>query len=291
MPVLLVREPMLARLEVCSGTQEATESDFRPGSLVPREDWRKVTLDERPAAWDLYSSGKCLLDNIALIKIFDVDPPHEKQKPRPTTIETYPARRSSLHNLDEPRPTFALDGTPKQLESPDTRQMIQQEFIEVSKLLAEDASLEYKGGWLSKGGGRSLCTTIDHSVGLRVGLHVDRWEQRPLHTLSEARNRICLNLGPNPRYFIFVSTDLREIAAKYNFDFGKTFTTRHAKAYLRDDQNVPVHRLRIDPGEAYIAPTESLIHDGQESNTNGAWVCNLFGRLDNSERAMRLSVM
>jgi len=258
MPVLLVREPLPGRLEASSGTREATESDFRPGSLVPKDDWRQIAFDERPNAWDLYSSGRSLLENIALIHVFDVASPLGKQKRGPRTIEQNPEKRSSFLNGDEPRPTFALDGTTHQLESPNARQVIQQEFVKACKFLAKDASFENKGFWLSKGGGKSLSTTIDRSVGLRIGLHVDQWERRPLQTLSEARNRVCLNLGPNPRYLVFVSTDLPEIAAKYNLSLGEQFTTLHAKAYLRDNRDVPVYRLRIDPGEAYIAPTESL---------------------------------
>jgi len=257
MPVLLVREDTDDRVEICSGTRAATESDFRPGSLVPKGDWRLITRSEVSAVSDRYSSGRPLLGNIALIRVLDDVFQSEQHNRGPMAN-----RRAELRILDD-----------------------------VCKRLAGGALLENKGCWLSTGGGGSLSTTVDRRDGLRIGLHVDRWERRSLDTLSDARNRVCLNLGPNRRYFVFLPNDLREIADIYDLGFEDTFTTSHAKVFLRDHPDIPVFRLRLEPGEAYIAPTESLIHDGQAFSTAGEWVSTIFGRFANSEEVMCLSVV
>ncbi|WP_454798682.1 radical SAM protein [Novosphingobium lindaniclasticum] len=97
-----------------------------------------------------------------------------------------------------------------------------------------------------------------------VGMHVDSWTGLPLAEREHAQNRICVNLGRSPRSFLFVNLSLARMhavlhgtslagTAYYGSDLGH--------AFLRAFPNYPVVRLTIEPGEAYIAPTENLIHD------------------------------
>jgi hypothetical protein len=39
-------------------------------------------------------------------------------------------------------------------------------------------------------------------------------------------------------------------------------STQIIGAFLAQNPDYPVTRVRVDPGEAYIAPTENIIHDG-----------------------------
>jgi hypothetical protein len=141
------------------------------------------------------------------------------------------------------------------------------------------------------GGGMSLSTTRERSNGKLTGLHIDRWEKRPLSSLSSARNRVCLNMGPHPRWLVFLAIDLHEIAALCGIDVTIPFTTSHAQTYLRRHPITPVYRLRIEPGEAYVAPTERLIHDGQASSVTGEWVYTVFGRFERTDEARTLSIV
>ena len=292
MPVLLVGESPRDRIEFCSGTRETNETVFRPGSLTPRGDWRQVTKAEGPIVWDHYNRGRPLLGNIAVIRVLDVVLPLEKDHQGSPLVEPNPTHSIKLLRcVQDPRASLLLNWESNWLGSSDVKNAILQKLEEVCSGLAEGSLLENKGYWLSKGGGKSLSTTIDRSDGLRIGLHIDRWERRPLGTLASARNRVCLNLGPGSRYLVFAARDLQEIATRYNLTSRDFFTTRHAQTYLREHPEVPVFRLRIEPGEAYIAPTESLIHDGQASNSTGQWACTIFGHFVNSEQAMRLSVV
>jgi hypothetical protein len=293
MPVLLVREAPRDRLEVCSGARETNEPAFRSGSLVPKGDWRQVTKDEDQIVWDHYNCSRPLLENIAVIRVLDVVLPSGREYQGSTNIEPDPANSIELLKSlqDDPRSSLLLNWESKWFSSSEVKNEVQRKFAEVCSGLVRGVPLENKGCWLSKGEGKSLSTTIDRSDGLRIGLHIDRWERMPLGTVASARNRACLNLGPGSRYLVFAATDLREIAKRYNFTSQTFFTTRHAQTYLRDHPKVPVFRLRIDPGEAYIAPTECLIHDGQASNSTGQWACTMFGRFENAEQAMRLSVV
>ncbi len=98
-----------------------------------------------------------------------------------------------------------------------------------------------------------------------VGMHVDSWVDVPLHERKYSKNRICINVGREARQFLFINIGLARMNAilnrtplggslYYGSDLGHDFT----RAY----PNYPVIRLTIQPGEAYIAPTENVIHDG-----------------------------
>lgn len=99
----------------------------------------------------------------------------------------------------------------------------------------------------------------------RVGLHIDNHLEFPRH-------RILINLGCESRYFLFINLSIKQL---YNL------VSKHNNNILTDNlgssglgiifmqlfPNYPVIKLRIDPGEAYIAPTEHIIHDGSNQGT------------------------
>ncbi len=117
----------------------------------------------------------------------------------------------------------------------------------------------------------ALTTTINPKTRLRHALHPDNWDALPLAVrLARSRRRLAINLGPGPRYLLIAFPDVIEISR----------TLRPA-----DDQHIPravdvrdyarhyrtamtVHWLRIDPGEAYLAPTELVAHDGSTLNVH-----------------------
>lgn len=97
-----------------------------------------------------------------------------------------------------------------------------------------------------------------------VGLHVDIWDRMGWRNAWRGGNRISINLTPSPRYFIFVPIQVSRLAAllmrnnpaltDHNFNLAAEYLRRHPRALI--------YRLRVDPGEAYVAPTENIIHDG-----------------------------
>jgi hypothetical protein len=251
MPVLLVRDHPSGRLEVCPGVRETSEEGFRAGSLLPLGDWRVAGDAERATAWQYYDDNNCLHENIALVQVIDA----------------------------------------KFLETDSPWQVVSGALECVCRQLGAGAPVEHKGRWLAKGSGLSLSTTIDRTDGNRIGLHIDQWERRPLGSVRSARNRLCLNLGPQSRYFVFLAIDVFETAASCGIAPDSRFTTREAQAYLRRHPMTVVYRLRIEPGEAYIASTECLIHDGQASSPAGEWVYTVFGHFEATREARSLSVV
>lgn len=91
--------------------------------------------------------------------------------------------------------------------------------------------------------------TLD-AGGERNGLHIDSWYGAGPDARALRPNRICINLGPGTRHFLFCpsvekSSDIRD--GGVNPASGGV-------------QNV--FSLEVAPNEAYIAPTEQILHDG-----------------------------
>jgi len=103
--------------------------------------------------------------------------------------------------------------------------------------------------------------TRDPRSGLLVGLHVDTFEAYN-EDRSSAGNRLSINIGRSPRYFLFVPYDFRALTRAGNLSQATSVVHR----FFESQSAVPVVRLRIHPGEAYIAPTESLIHDASSGD-------------------------
>lgn len=104
------------------------------------------------------------------------------------------------------------------------------------------------------------------------GLHVDDGDGTPLLARKRAKNRLMVNLGEEPRYFLFVNLPLQIV---YEGVFGSTVNTHESNPgmsrlgllFMQKFSGYPIVRLQIKPGEAYIAPTANLIHDGSTEGT------------------------
>jgi len=99
------------------------------------------------------------------------------------------------------------------------------------------------------------------------GLHVDNWDQLDLESRHLATNRICVNIGQNDRYFLFLPFSLMDIARALSDEMGSDWEppgrpTVIGRQFMEKYPEIPIVRCRLRPGEAYIAPTENLVHDG-----------------------------
>lgn len=104
-------------------------------------------------------------------------------------------------------------------------------------------------------------TTVNPKGGKRVGLHLDDWYRAAPRNRHKSPNRICVNLGSEDRYFLFLNLPIRRV---YELAGASSDLSGSAagQLFFRRFPSYPVIKLRMRPGEAYIAPTENLIHDG-----------------------------
>jgi hypothetical protein len=104
-------------------------------------------------------------------------------------------------------------------------------------------------------------TTVDTHTGSRLGVHLDNFDKLPTARRADSRRRLAVNLGPGSRYLVLATDDIQQISASMGAP------TRHphtndVRRYVRDGGSLRCIRIRLDPGEGYIAPTELIPHDG-----------------------------
>jgi len=125
-----------------------------------------------------------------------------------------------------------------------------------------DEPLDWIGPTSNRPGLKTV--TVDTASKHYIGLHLDSWDNLELEHRHESTNRICINIGASDRYFLFLPFSLSGMAhimSKLHQDLSIHHTLL-GDHFMERFPDVPAIRCRLAPGEAYIAPTENLIHDG-----------------------------
>ncbi|MEU8462281.1 hypothetical protein [Streptomyces sp. NPDC029003] len=109
-----------------------------------------------------------------------------------------------------------------------------------------------------------VTTTDNHGDGRLLGLHLDNWDRLTYADKHTGRRRLCLNLGPGTRYLVLGAIDAQTVCrAVHPADYVHRHPhTNDFRAYVADGRAVRLFRIRLAPGEGYLAPTEYLLHDG-----------------------------
>jgi hypothetical protein len=120
------------------------------------------------------------------------------------------------------------------------------------------------------GDGNLTTTTFNKRDEFFIGLHLDSFEARETPNKPEARNRFCINLGKEARYLMFVNISFDKIAELFGSQpvLGGQNPYPVMHAFFDKFPEYPVTRVRIQPMEVYIAPTENIIHDGSTIGTS-----------------------
>ncbi|MFE2722468.1 hypothetical protein [Kitasatospora sp. NPDC059327] len=122
-----------------------------------------------------------------------------------------------------------------------------------------------------------LTTTSHHGSGLLIGLHLDNWDRLPYAAKHTGRRRLCINLGPGTRYLLVCDQDAQTVCRAVHSDWTARYPhTDDLRSYVIEGRPVRCYRLRLDPGDGYVAPTEFLPHDGstegQQESTAAFWL-------------------
>jgi hypothetical protein len=112
-----------------------------------------------------------------------------------------------------------------------------------------------------KEGGMATTSTLPGN-GNRVGLHIDNFDRLPLLTRAGSRRRVLVNLGPGDRYFLIGTASIFQVADFLTLESDVIPGVRDLRHYLKRGGEMRCLRLRLRPGDGYIAPTETVPHDG-----------------------------
>lgn len=132
--------------------------------------------------------------------------------------------------------------------------------------------------------GRQRTTTVDQRLGKHNGIHLDNFDQLSISERKNSRRRLAVNLGPGHRFLILATIDVFDITAGQQL-LGEYPRTADIRESVRLGGTLNCVRIRIEPGEGYVAPTELVPHDGSTSGTGvpsriafwlGHWPTGLF---------------
>ena len=208
----------------------AHRAAYEEGAILPREPWRRPTEDEARRLM-VAEVPRQMATTVAIIKL----PGNFSNDLR----EVIRSRDNELleANLLQPLRTICELGGPLQCVGP------------------------------TEGPANLKTVTINREIGRYIGLHVDNWDGANLDSRDLATNRICINMGEDDRHFLFLPFSLMEIARVISMEMGPDWEapgryTVLGRQFMERFPNVPVIRCSLAPGEAYVAPTENLVHDG-----------------------------
>lgn len=245
------------RIRLSSGTFQKIELEddkvkYRSGAFLPKEPWRQTNTTEynllfsneamsKPKTWDIGS-------HIAIVRIPEYALlPLGKFNFR--SIETVEEYQSIVSNLEgEKAIKEVLNRLSDYILNPQNLEIL---GIQVTEPNLKTVTVNYYGNSNEK---------------LFVGMHLDSWDKAPLRRRHKSRNRICINLGQEDRFFLFINLTLmdmfRHLGLSETEDIHKHYRgTEIGYEFMLRYPSYPVVQLRVAPGEAYIAPTDNIIHD------------------------------
>jgi hypothetical protein len=242
---IYTKESTDQRVQISNGTQEVHSLNGEPcpdNSFTPVFKWRIPSKEEAQLLFAT-SKEKSNYQTIGVVKL-------------PPSIIT-PLKAMDIQNATSQQELLALQTHPlfgKTIENIHA-------FCKEYQIVAEDQhilSLRFAPPRLET-------TTYDYRANCFVGLHVDDWDNDAPHVRNVSRNRICFNFGKKDRFFLFVNLQLMDILRYIDEDIDNATTINHHEMvtqFLRENPDYPVVKIKVSPFEAYIAPTENIIHDG-----------------------------
>ncbi|RGD59446.1 hypothetical protein DR950_18070 [Kitasatospora xanthocidica] len=113
----------------------------------------------------------------------------------------------------------------------------------------------------------ALTTTPNYRDGRRIGLHLDNWDKLAYQDKASGRRRLCVNLGPGTRHLLVCDIDIQQVCRAVRPDYATCHPhTDDLRAYAAAGLPMTCLRIRLAPGDGYLAPTEFLPHDGSTEN-------------------------
>jgi len=153
-------------------------------------------------------------------------------------------------------------------EKQSSYELLKKKFLTIISKFMRDS--DYTIHDIYMGGRNQATSTIDFGrpEKKKIGFHYDNWGDLPVSQLNESTNRLCINLGKGHRYFLFIDKtifEMREELMRSDLRYGELEDSNElGKLYIKnaDPASYKVMSVRLEPFEGYIAPTETIMHDG-----------------------------
>jgi len=147
----------------------------------------------------------------------------------------------------------------------------------IISILKRDGAYSFRGIYFSP---MNLLTTGYNDLKQLVGLHIDNSTGRNQFVSPPDTIRLCINLGREDRYFLFVNKTIDQLIAMVEafepVDRHLLTDTQLINLLIRYYDGYPVVRIRQRPFEAYLMPADNLIHDGSTVHSTSTDITMTF---------------
>jgi hypothetical protein len=232
------------KLSISEGVELMESEDYFPESYVPKYPFRNITSSELDVLkGDGYS--ELFLENLAILKLSEnFKTIIHKMNLKDVNTQT------ELHKVIQNQPDLAIELN-NELN----------DFFE--PYLTSIRHKKVFGIFFVPPNVRTVGR--QESTKKHMGLHIDSSTKLPISEYSNAPNRVCINIGSCTRHLLVINKTVKQllemIAKKTDISFIKT-QDDVSKSFFRYYPTYPVTKIAINPFEAYIAPTDNVIHDG-----------------------------
>lgn len=244
------------RIEIAEGTMpfdgEIVEGiEYVKDSFVPKDGWRYINDTEKKFLIG-YSDFKFNND----VGVVRISPELESMAGQ--------LNINSIHSREEVV-NLRKEKTEEYMEFSDKLKEFVADYLITKEKL-------HQIGWVVNNLPDRRTLTINFKANKYLGLHMDSWEGILLRNLGNAPNRICINFGKEDRFLLFINLTIGQahsmISSTPPIDLDSLGQDQVTIDFFKQYPKYPVFRIRLKPYEAYIAPTENMIHDG---NTQGVF--------------------
>lgn len=256
-----------SRLFLTHGTVEvsglpAGDSHYRTPAVVPLEDWREPTAAELDELLNLPGTARLLPPELTISVL-----------PMPASVLA-PFARLGLRSASTARDCEQL------LDSEAYADAVTEAVLELWPFFESADGMRLLGTCVQAPNMRTTTTHQGENGQYTFsGLHIDDWGARAIEDRTQCERQMSINLGRCDRFLSFIALPVAEVARRVGRSDLGTYTELCAE-FLRTSPGCEVIKVRIRPGEAYIAPTENLIHDGTTRGSDAPDITlNLRGRL------------
>ena len=107
--------------------------------------------------------------------------------------------------------------------------------------------------------------TINTRQGVKEGMHFDTKDLPGLGDRFNARIRFNVNLGPADRWFFYSPVSIEQALEHKGIICDASQDPQQLVWDVYSEGNLPIHSIRLEPGEGYFGPTDMLFHDASSA--------------------------
>ena len=223
------------RIQINSGADACFSPEFIKGAHVPRTDWRGMDRHELKEV-EIQSLEFFGSNVVTLVRM-----PEQVLEPF----------RSISHAIEKYNTTDVV----RNIFGSGNYIRARVQMLAVLRAACPESESRILGHVYSRQGLKSTSMRD----GKYLGLHYDLYGAAVPISGRVKNVRLCVNLSPEPR---FLTVSSRTVGILEDLVPESISPDSAALETLARISNQPCFRIRIEPGEAYAAPTELVLHDG-----------------------------